>query len=422
MDLNKKIKKLAKGEIPTLPGVYIFLDEKAEILYIGKAKNLRSRVKSYFIRSEELRESRSEAIFQMVEKINHIKTFPTDSEIEAILLEAELINKQKPKYNSRQKDDKSFYLIKIDRKKYPNVELVRSRNVDLKKRNVAYFGPYYSGDLVKRALRILRKIFPYANCSQAKFSRQKKLARACLFGDINLCLSPCTITESENLEQLDFLVDFLRGNKKKIIKNLEKKMLDLSRRKKFEQAKILRDKIFALSHLNRYPVGIKDSFSDFQNFANFPRIEAYDISNIGGDFAVGAMTVASLGKIDKKEYKKFKIKTVIGANDIAMIAEIIKRRLKNNWPKANLLIIDGGVAHLKMVSKILKNLEIKIPIVAIAKGIDRKKDELHFSGPEVAEYFKSNKYLMILIIELRNEAHRFSRSYYRALHRKGLIK
>ena len=107
MDINEKIKKLARGEITTLPGVYILIDKKGDILYIGKAKNLRSRVKSYFNRLEELRENRSEAIFQMVNKINQIKIFPTDSEIEAILLEAELINKQKPKYNSRQKDDKS---------------------------------------------------------------------------------------------------------------------------------------------------------------------------------------------------------------------------------------------------------------------------------------------------------------------------
>ena len=422
MDINEKIKKLARGEITTLPGVYIFIDKKGDILYIGKAKNLRSRVKSYFNRLEELRENRSEAIFQMVNKINQIRIFPTDSEIEAILLEAELINKQKPKYNSRQKDDKSFYLIKIDKKKYPNVELVRSRNIRIKKRDIIYFGPYYSGDLVKKALRILRKIFPYTNCSQTKFLRQSKVKRACLYGDLNLCLSPCVAVENENLEQLDFLIDFLRGNKKKIIKNLEKKMFNLSKEKKFEQAKILRDKIFALSHLNRYPLGIKDSFSDFQNFANFPRIEAYDISNIGGDFAVGAMTVASLGKIDKKEYKKFKIKTINEQNDIAMTAEIIERRLKNDWPMANLIIIDGGVQHLRVVSKILRNLELKIPIVAIAKGIDRKKDELHFSSLKLSEYFKNNKDLMMLIIDLRNEAHRFSQNYYRTLHRKGLTK
>jgi excinuclease ABC subunit C len=422
MNINDKIEKLAQKEIPTLPGVYIFLDEKGKTLYVGKAKNLRSRIKSYFLRVEELRKSRSEAISQMVGKINQIKTYPVDSEIEAILLESELINKQKPKYNSRQKDDKSFYLIKIDKKSYPSVQLIRSRNVDLRNKNAIYFGPYYSGDLVKRALKMLRKIFPFANCSQAKFSRQTKLERACLYGDLNLCLSPCTNVESENLEQLGFLVDFLRGNKRKIIKNLEKKMSDLSKEEKYEEAKILRDKIFALEHLNRYPVGIKDSFFDFQNFAHFPRIEAYDISNIGGDFAVGAMTVASLGKIDKKEYKKFKIKTVREQNDIAMTVEVIKRRLKNNWPRSNLIVIDGGVAHLKSVLAILSKTDTKIPIVSIAKGFDRKKNEFYYSSSDLAKYFEGNHDLRKLIIQLRDEAHRFSIEYYRKLHRKSISK
>lgn len=423
MDSKEKIKKLKIYNLPTRPGVYQFFGSGGETLYIGKAKNLRSRVKSYFLRAEELRESRSEAIFQMVSQIQKIKATSTDSEIEAVILEAELINRQKPKYNTRQKDDKSFYLIQIKKADISSVELVRSRNVDLKNKEYKYFGPYPSGEVVKKALKILRKIFPYADCSKIKFTRQKKLAKGCLYGDLSLCLSQCAGENTlESKRQIKYLIDFLSGKKKKVIQNLNQEMATLSQGKKFEKAAVLRDKIFALEHLNRYPLGLSDSFSGFRQFSIFPRIEAYDVSNIGGEYAVGAMTVVSLGDIDKSEYKKFKIQTISTSNDIAMMQEMIRRRMKNRWPQASLMVIDGGVGHLNAVKKILKEFSSEIPLVSIAKGSDRKKNELHFSGHEIAKYFKNNDELKRIILQVRDEAHRFSREYYRKLHRKGLRK
>jgi len=421
--MENKIEKFKFGELPTNPGIYQFYDSTGRILYIGKAKNLRSRVKSYFLRLEELPEIRSEAIYQMVGLVERIKTIETDSEIEAVFLEAQLINKIKPKYNSRQKDDKSFSLIEISKGKVPRVELKRARNLDLKNKKFYYFGPYPSGDVVKRALRILRKIFPYANCSETKYGRQEKLCKSCLYGDIKLCTAPC---ENSNLleckKQVNYLKDFLSGKKQKIIRSLSKEMKLLSREKKFEEAAIIRDKLFTLEHLNRYSIGLKDSFDYFRSGSIFARIEAYDISNISGDFAVGAMTVLTLGKIDKSEYKKFKIKTVSGANDIAMMGEVIRRRFKNNWPLPNLIVIDGGATHLKSVMSVLRELDIKIPAVSIAKGPDRKKDEFHFSAPEVGKYFLKNPELKNFAIQARDEAHRFSQNYYRSLHRKSLKK
>ena len=417
------IKKLKLGELPTNPGIYQFYDNAGRILYIGKAKNLRSRVKSYFLRLEELPETRSEAIYQMIGMVERIKTIETDSEIEAVFLEAQLINQIKPKYNSRQKDDKSFSLIEISKGKVPRVELKRARNLDLKNKKFYYFGPYPSGEVVKRALRILRKIFPYANCSETKYKRQEKLGKSCLYGDIKLCTAPC---ENSNLleckKQVRYLKDFLSGKKQKIIRSLSREMKLLSRDKKYEEAAIIRDKLFALEHLNRYSIGLKDSFDDFRSGSIFARIEAYDISNISGDFAVGAMTVLTLGKIDKSEYKKFKIKTVHGANDIAMMDEIIRRRFKNSWPNPNLIVIDGGATHLKSVMLILREMEIKIAAISIAKGPDRKKDEFHYSAPEVGKYFLKNPELKNFAIQARDEAHRFSQSYYRSLHRKSLKK
>ncbi|MFA5157971.1 MAG: GIY-YIG nuclease family protein [Patescibacteria group bacterium] len=417
------ISKEKLNSLPTGPGVYQFYDKAGKILYIGKAKNLRSRVKSYFLKVEELPQTRSEAIFQMVGLIDRIKIFETDSEIEAVFLEAELINKIKPKYNSRQKDDKSFYVVEISKDKIPRVELRRVRNVDLKNKKFSYFGPYPSGEIVKRALRILRKIFPYANCSKTKFNRAEKLSKACLYGDINLCLAPCEESSIPDCKkQVGHLKDFLSGKKQKVIRSLKLEMTKLSKEKNFEAAAIIRDKLFALEHLNRYSIGLRDSFDDFRSGSIFARIEAYDISNIGGDYAVGAMTVVSLGKIDKSEYKKFKIKTVAGSNDIAMMQEIICRRFANNWPQPNLIVIDGGATHLKFVLQILSQLNLKIPALSIAKGPDRNKDEFHYSAPEVGEYFQKNPDLKNFVIQARDEAHRFSQNYYRSLHRKIIKK
>jgi excinuclease ABC subunit C len=419
---NKKI-KLNLESIKTGPGVYQFFDKLGQILYVGKAKNLRNRVKSYFLRSEELLESRSEAIFQMVELVKKIKTIQTDSEIEALFLESQLINKLKPKYNSRQKDDKSFYVIEISKEEIPKVELRRVRNIDLENKKFYYFGPYVSGDTVKKALRVLRKIFPYANCSNIKFFRQKKLGKACLYGDLKLCSAPCEkLTISESKKQSLYLRDFLSGKKESIIQKLSIDMEVLSSMKKYEDAIIIRDKIFALKHLNRFSVGLKDSFDDYRSGSISSRIEAYDISNIAGEFAVGAMTVLTLGKIDKSEYKKFKIKTISGSNDLAMMQEMLLRRFKNDWPKPNLVIIDGGVNHLKIVESVVKKQNLNIATVSIAKGPNRDKNEFHYSSSAVGQYFQKNPELKDFAILARDEAHRFSRQYYRTLHRKNLLK
>ena len=419
---NIQKKKLKINKIPTTPGVYQFYDKTGKILYIGKAKNLRSRVKSYFLKIEELLETRSPAIFQMVKLIDRIKTIQTDSEIEAVFLEAQLINRLKPKYNVRQKDDKSFYVIEISKDEIPHIEFRRARNVNLKDRRFRYFGPYFSSEILKQALRLLRKIFPFADCSKTKFQRQLKLKKACLYGDIGLCLKPCEDKKiiPDCKKQVSYLTDFLSGKKKKIIQSLNCEMKVLSRMEKYEEAAKVRDQVNALEHLHRYSVGTKEGFEDFTEFGIFPRIEAYDVSNILGDFAVGAMAVISLGKIDKDEYRKFKIKTVVSANDIAMIREVVRRRFKNNWPKPNLIVIDGGIAHLKAIQKIINDRNILI--LSVAKGVKRNKDEFYYFSTDLAKIFRKNPELKKLILLARDEAHRFSQNYYRSLHQKNMIK
>lgn len=450
--LREKLKDLPKS-----PGIYQFLDSEGQVLYVGKAKNISNRLKQYFLK--EL--GRGPAIEQMVMLANDIKWIETESEIEAVLLEAKLIKNLKPKYNIRFKDDKSFLVIKITKEQFSKVELVRFKNVDLTDKKAEYFGPYPSGDLLKRSLRYLRKIFPFKDCSVTKFNTYKKKGRACIFGDIKICTVPCTlsISEKEYRKNINYLKAFLRGRKSEIIKKLEQEMAAYSKAQNYEAASLIRDKLQALGHLKEVALGIRDdAFSS--STVIFNRIECYDISNIGGEFAVGSMVVFTGGKADKDEYRHFRIKYNpsrlgsqtsaskawtsrseadvsgimkrtnhdtkykihnTGMGDTQMLKEVLERRFKNDWPLPDLIIIDGGEQQLAVARQVLKSYNISVSVISISKGPKRKKNDFHFSDLKIGEYFKNRQELQKIAIQARDEAHRFAISYYRKLHRKAMI-
>ncbi|MFA5927536.1 MAG: GIY-YIG nuclease family protein [Patescibacteria group bacterium] len=438
-NLKGKIK-----ELPQSPGVYQFLDASGDILYVGKAKNIRNRIKSYF--AKEI--GRGPAIDLMVQLAVDIKTIETESEIEAVILEADLIGKLKPKYNIRLRDDKSFLMIRITKPKVgvsdeaevksknrnlcatdvSRVELVRYKNADLHDKSAWYFGPYPAGDLLKKSLRYLRRIFPYMDCTNTKYNRYSKFGRACLYGDLGICPAPCVAGTSreEYQKNITYLKNFLRGNKKEVRSKLEKEMHRLSKTNHFEQAAIIRDRIYALDHISDVAVGIKDDFTSPGKLA-FQRIECYDMSNISGQYAVGSMVVFANGEPDKDEYRRFRIKnkalSVLGyeGGDTGMMAEVLERRLNNSWPLPNLLIVDGGPTHVTLATRILKSHGLDIPVAGIAKGPKRDKDEFHFSNHAIAAYIKKNPEIQIICIKARNEAHRFARDYYRKLHSKNML-
>lgn len=429
---------------PKSPGVYQFIDKNGDILYVGKAKNLHSRVRSYF--SVDI--GRGPAIDIMVRLSTDISYFPTDSEIEAVLLEAELIKKLKPKYNIRQKDDKSFLVIKITKKnskttgnqllitdnsekQYPCVEIVRAKNIDWTDKSAQYFGPYPAGELLKKSIKHLRKIFPYRDCSKTKFKTQQKKGRPCIYGDIRICTGPCVgwVNSAEYIKNINYLKKFLAGEKNKIYKDLEMKMTKLAQKKCFEEAAIVRDKIKALNHLKEIAIGLKDDIFRFEGTL-FKRIECFDISNISGQHCVGSMSVLTNGKKDTDEYRKFKIRnksqiqnykfeTLSG--DTQRLGQVLERRFKNDWPLPDLVIVDGGEAHLAVAKRILKNNNLNISLISIAKGVKRDKNEFHFSDENIAKYFHKNSNLQNIAIFARDEAHRFAISYYRTLHRKGIF-
>ena len=416
-NLRQKIK-----EFPKSPGVYQFIGSDGDILYVGKAKNLNSRIKSYFLKEI----GRGPGIEIMVGLATDVKYLVTDSEIEAVLLEAELIKKLKPKYNIRAKDDKSFLIIKITKStkdNFPCVELVRSSNVDITDKSADYFGPYPAGLLLKKSLNYLRKVFPFRDCSKTKFRTYQKKCRPCIYGDIRVCTSPCAnwVNKTEYQKNINYLKSFLRGKKSDIYKKLNLEMAKLSKMKRFEEAGLVRDQLHALDHLKDVAIGLRDDVFDSGKIL-FKRIECYDISNIGADFAVGSMIVFMDGKKSTDDYRKFKIKFQDGSNDLKMMKEMLERRFNNNWPKPDLIIIDGGETHLQVAKRVLDFTNLEIPLISIAKGAKRKKNEFHFGDEKIAKYFHRNLSIQNIAISARDEAHRFAISYYRSLHKKNIFK
>ncbi|MAG44361.1 hypothetical protein CL633_00545 [bacterium] len=394
--LQKQLKKL-----PRKPGVYFFLDKKSKLLYIGKAGSLKTRVSSYFSKNINTR------LFSMLDKAVKIEYQITDSVLEALILEANLIKKYQPKYNIREKDDKSFNYIVITREDWPRVLQVRGTDLDALL-NAKIFGPYTSGKNLKNALIILRKIFPFRD--KCKPGKGKK----CFNAQINLCPGVCfgEITKSEYKKIISQLKMFLSGKKKRLISSIKKQMQEFAKLQKYELAAQLRNRLYALEHIHDIALLDSNIVRHDKDYNFYPRIEAYDISNISGKFAVGSMVVFENNEISKNEYRKFKIKTVKKANDIAMLKEILQRRLRHKeWKYPDLIIIDGGRGQLNGILKVLRSCKIKIPVVAIAKY---GKDHL----------FKSDKSIKIkkqLIQQLRNEAHRFAIKYHRVIQNAHLV-
>ncbi len=343
-----------------------------------------------------------------MEDIRKIDFEKTETVVEALILEANLIGKYKPKYNIKLKDDKSFSNIVITDEKYPKILI--SRPTDKKKLKVKYiFGPYTSKPQTEKVVNLLIKIF--------NFSFEKLDTEALYRGYYIKGFSSGKvggISSKDYQKIINNIKLFLEGKKNSIIKNLVKEMKNEAVQENFEKALEIRSQIFSLRHIRDFAF-IQDSDVVYKAKKNFPfRAEAYDISNISGEFSVGSMVVFSSGKIDKSEYRKFKIKSVVGANDIAMLKEVFERRFAHQeWRMPDLIVIDGGLGQKNVASLVLKKYNLNIPIVAIAKGPDRKGGEkLFFSAPR--EYVFPD---IEFIKKMRDEAHRFAISYHRKLRR-----
>lgn len=419
--------------LPSSPGVYLMKDRRGKVIYVGKAASLRARVGSYFSRPKDGK------TMELVRNIRAIDYIPAKTVIEALILEARKIKELWPKYNVKEKDDKSFVYLVITKEKYPKLLLMRGHELKNPKSKILnpkfwkVFGPFISPNALRAGLNILRKIFPWSNCESPKVSTlnsQLLTFKSCFDYHLKKCPGVCVgaISSKDYKKNIRGLILFFEGKKEQVIHEFKKEMEAASREQKFEEAAEIRNRLHSLEDIQDISVLTKDMESGIRNqelgiINIFGRIEGYDISNISGTSAVGSMVVFKEGEASKNDYRKFRIKTVKGANDVAMLKEVLRRRFRKRgraWQLPDIVLIDGGVPQVNAAKKVLEEYHLGIPIIGIAKGIDRKKDELIFDkdNPELGRI--ANQYKNILQ-QVRDEAHRFAISYYRRMHRKKLM-
>ncbi|MBI2475350.1 excinuclease ABC subunit UvrC [Candidatus Uhrbacteria bacterium] len=403
--------KIKKDSIPDKPGVYLYYNKTGALLYVGKATSLRNRVNSYFTKPA------SDRIAEMVLHIARIEYITTPTVIEALILEANQIKAKKPKYNILQRDDKSFLYLAITNEPFPRPTLIRGHELEhtSSKNFLKVFGPYTSSASLKKALDIIRKAIPWSECQPPEVTGR---TRPCFYSHIGKCPGVCigSISKKDYRAIIRQLILFFEGKKKEIIRQIERDMKLASKELRFEKAAELKRHLFALEHIQDIALISKDDIdNDSQG-----RIEAYDISNISGTSAVGSMVVFEEGKPSKKQYRKFKIKTVKGSNDVAMLEEVLRRRLlraknfPNAWSLPQVIIIDGGEGQVNRARKILEEMNIIIPVVGIAKGFDRKQDRFVFDHTNLELLSLVNR-KKELLQRARDEAHRFAVQYHRKL-------
>jgi excinuclease ABC subunit C len=395
-------------------GVYIMKDENGNILYVGKAVSLRKRVQSYFRKGRFL----SKTDF-LVSGIRDIECLPTASEAEALILEASLIKQHQPKFNVDLRDDKSYPYIEITNEEFPRVGVVRPRE---RKKGYQYYGPYVNAQLIREALTIIRKIFPFRTCEPFP-------SRECLDYHIGLCHAPCValIDAKEYAKNIRNVRLILEGKKDELYRNLTEDMDALVREKNFESAGKVRDQIRAIGALYS---GTKDvnyykeseQLQRALGLSKRPdRIEAFDISNIMGNQAVGSMVSFFNGKPDKNNYRRFRIKTVEGIDDFKMIGEVVGRRYfrlkKENLPFPDLILIDGGKGQLAAAGAELERLDVDIPIISLAK----QEEEIFLPKRRSPVILAKDSLGLQLLQRVRDEAHRFALSYHHVLRKKNVF-
>jgi excinuclease ABC subunit C len=546
--------------LPRLPGVYIMKGKGGEVLYIGKAKDLRARVRSYFHGTTDVRYT----VRFLVAKIDDLDYIITANEKEALILEDTLLKKLKPRYNIRLKDDKTYLSVRLTLdERFPRILVTRK----IKKDSSRYFGPYASAQKVRDTIKFIRGIFPLCICSKAEFNNR---VRPCLDYQMGICAAPCVdyISGEDYRELVNGAMMFLEGRNQRLLRLLRKKMMEASKAMEFEKAARARDQIFAVeetlkeqkvvsyrrldqdvfayfqedgdivtkvlfvrdgrvvgdkdfffkgieipiaeffsSFISQYymretfipdevliplaiedmdiiqgwlsdrkgkkvkvasPVrgerkrliemglinareaikrrGTKEGDSDMVlleglqkrlKLGRVPRIiEAFDISNIGGEMAVGAMVTFRDARPDKERYRLFKVRQKGGPDDYGMMKEVISRRYgeTNGVTKdlPDMVLVDGGKGQLNIACNVFKELEIKGPdIVSLAKDKDSKQrryegrgggrgERVYLPGIKNPIVLREGTKTDLLLRQIRDEVHRFAISYHKKLRRKGI--
>ncbi|NIS75054.1 MAG: excinuclease ABC subunit UvrC [Deltaproteobacteria bacterium] len=541
------------ASVPASTGVYLLKDKKGRSVYIGKAKNLRSRVFSYLSDGEDVQRPYIAYLMNEAEDIDY---FVTSNDREALILENSLIKQKKPKYNIRLRDDKNYLSLRLDPKeRFPRLSLTRR----VLKDGALYYGPFASADALKKAKRLIHKVFPLRDCTDEKFRRHS--SRPCLSYYMGLCLGPCAdkVGEEGYGEVVEQVKMFLRGEKKQIIELLKKNMSKASEEMRYEDAAHYRDQVRLLEKniddqmfitpgtkdrdiIGFYREGQHAEFSvlfsrggslvdkaeySFKNatgaegellaeflsqfyggnrfipgeivipfdvegraafsewlsekrgrkvaveapergvkarqaelasrnaLESFQRkhvrelgeldllerlksslhlgrlpasIECFDISNIQGELAVASLVRFENGKPAREGYRTYRIKTVEGPNDYAMMYEVLMRRLgraeEEGWEPPDLILIDGGKGQLNIARQVLSEIGCldEVDLASIAKGREGESDKIYIYGRKNPIVFSKNSQVLFLLMRIRDEAHRFAITYHKKLRGKRAIK
>lgn len=405
-----QLNKLNKTHIPEEPGVYFFKKGR-QILYIGKATNLRDRVRSYF--ASDLVKTRGMLLVDMVAKATSIVTQKTASVLEALLLETELIKKYQPHYNTKEKDNKSHSFVAITHEEYPAVITIRGRELEqiMEKNPKAYiqtFGPFTSGTQLKDALKIVRKLFPYRD------ERCRPLSgKPCFNASIGLCPGVCTglISSKEYLKHIKTLILFLSGQTDKVVNQLTREMKLHAKKHEFELADNIKRKIYALTHIQDIALMKRERTESV-------RVEAYDVAHLGGKGMVGGMVVMDHGELQKDQYRKFIIRTVHQSNDPAALKEVLIRRFAHpEWPFPNVIVVDGNEIQLNAAKEIVDSYFTKTSRV-IPKIIAVVKDDRHKARAILGD--QAEGITKEQVFEINAEVHRFVVAYFRKKQRKDV--
>jgi excinuclease ABC subunit C len=408
--------KFAKKCLPDAPGVYFFI-RKNKILYIGRATSLRDRVASYA--KDDLITSRGPLLVDMVSRTDTVKWNTTDSVLEAIILESNLIKRYQPKYNTQEKDDRSYNYVVITDEDFPRILLMRGRELEAQRISAKrIFGPYPQGGLLRQALVIIRKIFPFRD------ERAGIPSREAFYRSIGL--SPDTSSPEAKkayAKTICNLTLFFEGKKKALIKSLEKEMHVHATRREFEAAGRVKKTLYALGHIQDVSLIKKDIENIGESGRDVFRIEAYDVAHMAGSENVGVMTVVEGRRFDlapnKNEYRKFKISRNVN-DDVGSLSEILRRRFDHaEWRLPDLVVVDGGSGQIHAAEKIISQTTFHIPVLSVVKD-ERHKARDIMKSDQINQINQVNKINDDIIARYRSaillanaEAHRFAIAFHR---------
>ncbi|MES2204939.1 MAG: excinuclease ABC subunit UvrC [Pseudomonadota bacterium] len=412
----------------TLPGVYQMFDVNQTLLYVGKAKNLKKRLASYFNASEKSNKTRA-----MIEQVVDIKTTITKSESEALLLECNLIKEHHPKYNILMRDDKTYPYILLSKHAYPRLESFRG----IRNKNSEFYGPFPNASAVRQTLKLIQKIFKLRNCRDSFF---KLRTRPCLQHQIGRCSAPCV----KKISELDYQADvnqvrlLLQGKSEEVLHALATKMDMAAQKMEYEQAAFYRDRIANVRHIQSLQsLDLESAYSDvFESIVSAKkkyfiqseslrdilsldeipqRIECFDISHMQGEAIVGSCVVFNHEGALKQDYRRFTINDITPGDDYAAMRQVLQRRYERRIEEESvlpdLIIIDGGWGQVNIAREVLQTLNCHEPVlIGISKGPERRAghDKILIANSKKELLFEINNPGFLLIQHIRDEAHRFA--------------